>query len=133
MARQPLFLITNAPGPYRLLQGYMAMFDKDRKFIVELTIKPIGEGEKLIGHDREVSATFQAALISPAWESGSSKFDKANFRLLGRFLSYPGDPYIKEPHTDDFDKKWCWEAVFSFERKGFIYKLKDNLPWEWTL
>ena len=138
------FLIANCPGPFHLVSGWVHMLEKHgNRFEIGLTIKPVEEGIKLLGHDRKFRVPFEVMLMGATTKYGHGVSEPRNVRLLGRFLisneikrSYPAfvDSVKAEPELNE----WQWEVVFNPSHQGkdsvgFVAKLDSPLPKEWTM
>lgn len=135
------FLIENCPGPFRLVAGWVHMLEKHGNcFEIELTIKPVEAGIELLGHDEEFKIPFQVMLMGATTKYGHGVNEPRNVRLLGRFLiplriqvGYP--PFVDSMRAAPVLAEWQWEVVFNPQGPtvGFVAKLDNPLPEEWTL
>ncbi|OHA47077.1 MAG: hypothetical protein A3A80_01485 [Candidatus Terrybacteria bacterium RIFCSPLOWO2_01_FULL_44_24] len=138
---KPYFAITNAPGPFRLLTTMIEMYEKHgNSHVVDLTVRAIlDSGLELLGHDREFKIPFEFVLQGPTTSVGHGSDQPRNIRLLGRFLitnhvQSGYSPYVDPRKAAPVLDEWQWEAIFNPEtRKGLVLRLKEPLPWEWTL
>lgn len=138
---EPYFLITNAPGPFRLVAGEVEMYERrDHQFAsVELTVLPIEAGKALLGHNREFKIPFEVALKGATNTLGYGAHQPRNVRFLGKFVitsevqsGYA--PCVDSERAAPVLDEYRWEVVFNPEsRKGMVFRLKQPLPWEWTL
>jgi hypothetical protein len=141
------FLITNCPGPFLLVSGWVHMLEKHgNRFEIELTVRPFEAGIKLLGHEREFKLPFQVMLMGATTKYGHGRDEPRNVRMFGRFLipseiqmSYPGRPPFVDPmEAAAVLNEWQWEVVFNPSHRGadsvgFVAKLDSPLPEEWTL
>lgn len=138
------FLITNCPGPFKLIMGWGHMLEKHgNRFEIGLTIKPVEAGIKLLGHNRQFRFPFEVILMGATTKYGHGVDEPRNVRLLGRFVipfevqkGYSAfvDPVKVAPELNE----WQWEVVFNPGHQGsgsvgFVAKLDSPLPAEWTL
>lgn len=138
------FLVNQCPGPFRLVAGWVHMLEEHgNRLDIDLTVKPVEEGIKLLGHDREFKIPFEVRLMGATTKYGHGLEESRNVRLLGRFL-IPQGVQIYEGHPNGYVdaltaapelNKWQWEVVFNpTSRKiGFVAKLLTPLPDEWTM
>ena len=136
------FSIRNAPGPFRLVAEEVRSHEHHTEpFIVELTVTPFLRGVKLFGYhshqDIRIKIPFEIALKGVTTALGHGTQQPRNVRLLGRFL--PGASSVLV-HQVDQEKvapilaEWQWEAIFNPEgRTGFVFRLPEPIPNEWTL
>lgn len=135
------FLITNCPGPFRLVSGWVHMLEQHgNRFEIDLTLKPVEAGIELLGHDRKFKIPFEVMLMGATTKYGHGREEPRNVRLLGRFQI----PYKFQPHTFEpvemvpLLSEWQWEVVFNPNHQGkdsvgFVAKLDSPLPKDWTL
>lgn len=133
------FCIKDAPGPFRLVAEEVRSHEHwIRPFVVELTVTPFILGVKLFGYhshqDVRVKIPFEVALKGVTTTLGHEVGNPINVRLLGRFL-----PEELAHHQVDQEKvapvlaEWRWEAIFNPQsRTGFVFRLPEPLPPEWT-
>lgn len=146
MASHMYFLITNCPGPFRLISGWVHMLEKHgNRLVFEFTLKPVAVlGTRLLGHEREFKIPFEVALMGATTKFSHPLNYPRNIRMLGRFL------ITDELQRDRIDlprivdcktaapelNAWQWEVVFNAsggERVGFVSKLESPLSKEWTM
>ena len=128
MASELYFNVVNGPGPYRLLQAYMLMYEKHAKPIIELGLQPIDVGAEFLGHTQKMYASFEIALLGPAI---ASEVGDKGIRLLGRFIQYP-NPGFKSWGIIKELFQWQWEVILESDRIGYVRKLDATLQEEWT-
>ena len=133
------FLISNAPGPFRLISEEVKWYEQHgNRFVAELTIKPVESGQELLGHDRPFKIPFEVVLKGATTSTGHGVDQPRNVRFLGKFVITSDVqsgyfPYV-DPKAASVLDEYQWEAVFNPEdRKGMVFRLKQPLPWEWTL
>ena len=122
---EPLFNVTNGPGPYRLLKAYMMMLEEHKKPIVHLTLRRLDEEGEM---GNRIQAFFEVALLGPT-SKGHPGGNPNGIRLLGRFVPYPDTP--RQGIAPEF-AQWQWEVVLESDRQGFVCKLNEPLSEEWT-
>ncbi len=147
------FLITNCPGPFRLVSGWVHMLEQHgNRFEIELTVKPVEAGVELLGHDRKLKIPFEVALMGATTKYGHGIEEPRNVRMLGRFLitgKLQQDRILLDGtyhHKRVVDcevaapelNTWQWEVVFNPSHQGsdsvgFVAKLDSPLPKDWTL
>lgn len=142
------FLITNCPGPFRLVSGWVHMLEKHgNRFELEFTLKPVEAGMELLGHDRKFKMPFEVALMGATTKYSHNIDEPRNVRMLGRFLitdNLQCDGIGGLPRLINCEKAapelnaWQWEVVFNPNRQGndgvgFVAKLDSPLPQDWTL
>lgn len=146
MASRLHFLITNCPGPFRLVSGWVYMLEKHgNRFEIELTLKPVEAGIDLLGHDRKFKIPFEVVLMGATTKYGHGVEEPRNVRMLGRFLMPRGLDRDWEHLSDHALSKiaqelneWQWEVVFNpghqgNDSVGFVAKLDSPLPKDWTM
>lgn len=139
------FFIKNYPGPFRVIMGLGHMLERHgsrQKF--ELTLRPVEAGIELLGHEREFKLPFEVALMGATTKYGHGISEPRNVRMLGRFL-ITGEVQKDRWNGRDVSlaaapvlDTWQWEVVFNPSRSsntgtGFVAKLLNPLPDEWTL
>lgn len=131
------FLITDCPGPFLLVSGWVHMLEKHgNRFEIELTLKPVEAGAELLGHDEKFKMTFEVVLMGATTKYGHDKDGPRNVRMLGRFVAFSRnwDVYRNIESVDELNK-YQWEVVFNPQSRkiGFVAKLNNPLPERWEL
>lgn len=139
------FLITNCPGPFRVVSGWVHMLEQHgNRLVFDLTLKPVELGVELLGHERKFKIPFEVALMGATTKYGHHIDEPRNVRMLGRFWitdelqrdGIGGLPRLVscEKAAPELDA-WQWEVVFNAggDRTGFVAKLGQPLPQNWTL
>ena len=112
----------------------------------EFTLKPVEAGIELLGHERKFKMPFEVVLMGATTKYGHGIDEPRNVRMLGRFMiwgevqmGYPGCPPFVDPMKAAPElNAWQWEVVFNPNHQGdssvgFVAKLDNPLPEEWTL
>src|SRR3989344_5009429 len=136
---RPMFLVVNGPGPFYFISKWLHMLEEhNNHFEFELTVKPIGEGVTLLGHNQEFKIPFQVALMGATTKWGHGMDEPRNIRFLGRFL-IPNNlqpQVINSMNAAPELNTWQWEAVFSLvtgsDVRGCVCKLKTPIPADMT-
>ncbi|MBI2635613.1 MAG: hypothetical protein HYW79_03695 [Parcubacteria group bacterium] len=143
------FLITNCPGPFRLVSGWVHMLERHgNRLLFEFTVRPVEAGAELLGHDRKFKIQFEVALMGATTGYGHGVNEPRNVRMLGRFLIpnilqqdgiYYGTGFlvtrlVSEKVAPELNE-WQWEVVFNAGggRTGFVTKLDSPLQKDWTM
>lgn len=131
------FLISNCPGPFRIVSETVHMLEKHgNHFEIELTVKPIEAGIELLGHNNPIKIGFEVVLLGATTKYGHGSDEPRNVRLLGRF-TLRGNPEYYSKNFEALDElaKWQWEVVFNpYDRRiGWAAKLDNPLPERWEL
>ncbi|MEK7192492.1 MAG: hypothetical protein AAB646_03195 [Patescibacteria group bacterium] len=136
------FSIKDAPGPFRLVaEEVQSHEDHTKRFIVELTVTPLLQGEKLFDHpchrDVRIKIPFEVALKGVTTAMGHGVDHPRNVRLLGRF--WPGATEMLVHHVDQEKvapvlAEWQWEVIFNPQgRTGYVFRIPEPLPEVWTM
>jgi len=144
------FRVTNGPGPFRLIAGDLKTYEpgmlwSDPTAVLDLTIIPMYfgpfggcPGRELLEHDWELRIWFEAVLKGMTNKFSYPADGPRNLRFLGRFqipvkLQQGDNPLISDKAAPEL-AKWQWEVVFNPQsRQGFVSKLPEPLPEEWTM
>jgi len=135
------FKIQDAPGPFRLVAEEVKSHEHwTKRFVVELTVTPFMKGVELFGYTRHrdvrIKIPFEVALKGVTTALGHGVDFPRNVRLLGCFQ--PGASEMLVHQVDQlkvapFLAEWQWEAIFNPQgRSGYVFRMPEPLPEEWT-
>jgi len=130
------FTIDNAPSMSHLLAEEIKSYDHpEDQLIVCFTVVPTTTGIRLLGHHQIFKIPFEVALKGTTSATGHGVNGLKNIRLLGRFLT-PEElqPNFINPEVASELNVWQWEVIFNplYPKGGYVIKLFDPLPKEWT-